>query len=618
MFVAADALPRAREQRNILRSYRYSMLLNKLQSANCGSQHITAAASMAITPGRCTNTRIIREKRRKMASTRYVLENIHVQLTLILTAVALVFVLGPSHVSAFVPFSSSLHPRPTGIINTRAYSSSTSLQMSAYDDRPLWSITLPLLDASPEASSTLNAQTIVPLPSSHLPDELTTLNLYGFEVSAPVHKMLIDESIKTAGIYIAEEGDMPKVLPGSYGHLVSRGDDGGELVGSIGCAVDVVMATPAQSPGLNIEKEMDDMIGAATKGDFSAKDRDSVGEDGTSKGEEESLVVLVRGSFRFVVREVIKTIPYIVAVVDELRDDEPGAVKTKEEAVAQVEEVAESTDSNAPSDGIFYNDFEDFGGAFVKDEKSTDTEATINSETDAEDDDEEDEDDDDIYSDLSTQELVQRSMAAMKAIVDQKLQSATTAGMTPLEMSILEDAGMPIPNRDAQRSQAEEYGAVLEIFRSELIDICQTPKDIYYAVGMLTAEMADANNEMRTKCLITTDGVERLRMILRLAEDRINKVAAQRLTEQITEEVSADEKDLKVGKAVIPQWAYQMRVSYFWNEIEGWCKGYVSEDPIKIGDELIIAVTFDDDGSTHKLPFLAEEKVRWRPGDMDD
>ena len=33
-----------------------------------------------------------------------------------------------------------------------------------------------------------------------------------------------------------------------------------------------------------------------------------------------------------------------------------------------------------------------------------------------------DDDDDDIYSDLSTQELVQRSMAAMKAIVDQKMQ----------------------------------------------------------------------------------------------------------------------------------------------------------------------------------------------------
>ena len=556
-----------------------------------------------------------------------------VQLALILATVALVVAPGPSHhVSAFVPPSSSLHHQPIWTIHSRAYVSSSSLQMAAYDDQPLRSITLPLLDASPEASSTLNAQTIVPLPSSHLPDELTTLNLYGFEVSAPVHKMLIDESIKTAGIYIAEEGDMPHVRPGCYGHLVSRGN-GGELVGSIGCAVDVVMATPAQSPGLNIEKEMDDMIGAATKGDFSAKDRKSGGEDDeSSKGEEESLVVLVRGSFRFVVREVVKTIPYIVAVVDELRDDEPGAVKNKEEVVAQVEDVADSADtnSNAPSDGIFYNDFEDFGGAFVQDEEqSADTEATKNSEIDAKDgehegdEDEDDEDDDDIYADLSTQELVQRSMAAMKAIVDQKMQSATdSSGMTPLEISILEDAGQPLPNRDAQRSQAEEYGAVLEIFRSELIDICQTPKDIYYAVGMLTAEMADANNEVRTKCLATTDGVERLRMILRLAEDRINKVAAQRLTEQITEEVSADEKDLKVGKAEIPSWAYQIkkgtRVSYFWNEIEGWCKGYVAEDPVKIGDELIIAVTFDDDGSTHKLPFLAEEKVRWRPGDMDD
>jgi len=505
--------------------------------------------------------------------------------------------------------------------------------MSAYQDRPQRSITLPLLDGSPQASSSISAQTIVPLPSAHLPDELATLNLYGFEVSAPVHKMLIDESIKTAGIYVAEEGDLPQVRPGCYGHLVSRGEND-DLVGSIGCAVDVVMATPAQSPGLDIEREMDDMVGAATRGDFSAKDRGSSSnddeEEASSKegGEDESLVVLVRGSFRFVVREVIKTIPYIVAVVDELRDDEPGTVKNEEDtaATAAEEEVAGSAnviEQQSSSEGIFYNDFEDFGDSFGQEEQpiSTKKEKIESSDDDNEDDDEDD-DDDDIYSDLSTQELVQRSMAAMKAIVDQKIHSATVAGMTPLEKSILEDAGMPIPNKDAQLSQAEEYGAVLEIFRTELIDICPRPKDVYYAVGMLTAEMADANNEMRTKCLTTTDGVERLRFILRMAEDRINKVAAQRLTEQITEEVSADEKDLQVGKAEIPRWAYQIkkgtRVSYFWNEIEGWCKGYVAEDPVKIGDELIIAVTFDDDGSTHKLPFLAEEKVRWRPGDMDD
>ena len=518
--------------------------------------------------------------------------------------------------------------------------------MSAYQGRPLRCITLPILDATDGSSTLLNAQTIVPLPSAHLPDELTTLNLYGFEVSAPVHKMLIDESIKTAGVYVAEAGDMPQVRPGSYGHLVAV--CGNSLVGSIGCAVDVVMATPAASPGLDIEREMDGMIGAAARGDFSARDRGSTSgddedddEDETEqrRGEEgeESLVVLVRGSFRFVVTEVIRTIPYLVAVVDELRDDEPGAAAaaTADEGTAPAkeveEEVADSTEqpsSMSATEGIFYNDFEEIGSTFAQDEQYPEEGSDLNAQSvvgpsDEDDDEEDDDDDDDIYSDLSTQELVQRSMAAMKAIVDQKMQSATdSAGMTPLEKSILEDAGMPIPNKDAQLSQAEEYGAVLEIFRTELIDICPTPKDVYFAVGMLTAEMADANNEMRAKCLTTTDGVDRMRMILRLAEDRINKVAAQRLTEQITEEVSADERDLTVGTAEIPQWAYQIkkgtRVSYFWNENEGWCKGYVAEEPVKIGYELIIAVTFDDDGSTHKLPFLAEEKVRWRPGDMED
>ena len=517
--------------------------------------------------------------------------------------------------------------------------------MSAYQDRPLRSITLPILDATDGSSTLLNAQTIVPLPSAHLPDELTTLNLYGFEVSAPVHKMLIDESIKTAGVYVAEEGDMPQVRPGSYGHLVTARGDGGNLVGSIGCAVDVVMATPAASPGLDIEREMDGMIGAAARGDFSARDRGSTSGDDEDEDEdeteqrrgegEESLVVLVRGSFRFVVTEVIRTIPYLVAVVDELRDDEPGAAAaTADEETAPAkeveEEVADSTEqpsSMSATEGIFYNDFEEIGSTFGQDEQYPEEGSDLNAQSvvgpSDEDEDEEDDDNDDIYSDLSTQELVQRSMAAMKTIVDQKMQSATdSAGMTPLEKSILEDAGMPIPNKDAQLSQAEEYGAVLEIFRTELIDICPTPKDVYFAVGILTAEMADANNEMRAKCLTTTDGVERMRMILRLAEDRINKVAAQRLTEQITEEVSADERDLTVGKSEIPRWAYQIkkgtRVSYFWNETEGWCKGYVAEEPVKIGDELIITVTFDDDGSTHKLPFLAEEKVRWRPGDMGD
>ena len=76
--------------------------------------------------------------------------------------------------------------------------------------------------------------------------------------------------------------------------------------------------------------------------------------------------------------------------------------------------------------GIFYNDFEEIGGTFAQDEAIMDVGSEVNFQSDVEpdvnEDDEVDDDDDDIYSDLSTQELVQRSMAAMKAIVDQKMQ----------------------------------------------------------------------------------------------------------------------------------------------------------------------------------------------------
>ena len=505
-------------------------------------------------------------------------------------------------------------------------SAKSNIAMMSSLDRPLRSVTLPILDASPTSSSSaLQSQTIVPFPSKHLPDELTTLNLYGFEVTAPVHKMLIDESIKIAGVFTAEVGDMPQVRPGSYGHLVSKGPND-DLVGSVGCAVDVIMAAPTASPGLNIEKEIDGIIESAKasgKSDFSAKDREDGGD--------QSLTVLVRGSFRFVVTEVIKTIPYIVAVVDELRDGEPGSAgvcepdeattkneTTRSEGVDELD-MAEDNSDGKSSKIIEYNDFEDFedfGGDTLKAKNDEDLE----DEDEEEHSDNNEDEDECMYSDLTTQELVKRSIGAMQAIVDQKLMAAESAGMSLLEKAILEDAGMAVPNQDAKRSQAEEYGAVLDIFRTELIDICPRPVDVHYAVGLLAAEMADVDNETRAKCLTLTDGVERLRMILQKAESKVSKVAAQRLTEQITEEASSDERDLKVGKAELPRWAYQIkkgtRVSYFWNEQEGWCEGTVSEDPTMIVDELIISVTFDDDGSTHKLPFLAEEKVRWRPGDM--
>ncbi len=79
-------------------------------------------------------------------------------------------------------------------------------------------------------------------------------------------------------------------------------------------------------------------------------------------------------------------------------------------------------------------------------------------------------------------------------------------------------------------------------------------------------------------------------------------------------------KELKVGIPPLPAWANQIkngiRVEYFWNEIEGWCAGTVVGDPIKIVDEIIVTVQFDDDGSVHRLPLRGEDKARWRPPEI--
>jgi hypothetical protein len=69
-----------------------------------------------------------------------------------------------------------------------------------------------------------------------------------------------------------------------------------------------------------------------------------------------------------------------------------------------------------------------------------------------------------------------------------------------------------------------------------------------------------------------------------------------RITEEIVEQNDEGSKDLQVGTPTLPPWAKSIKKGtkreYFWNEIEGWCKGYVSEDPLMVVDELIITVLF--------------------------
>mmetsp|Transcript_4998 Transcript_4998/g.5202 ORF Transcript_4998/g.5202 Transcript_4998/m.5202 type:complete len:87 (-) Transcript_4998:820-1080(-) len=73
--------------------------------------------------------------------------------------------------------------------------------------------------------------------------------------------------------------------------------------------------------------------------------------------------------------------------------------------------------------------------------------------------------------------------------------------------------------------------------------------------------------------------------------------------------------DFEVGYPPLPRWALTlkkgMRIEYYWNEEWDWSGGTI-QDILKIMDELVVTVEFDD-GSLYRLPLNGEEKLRWRP-----
>jgi predicted DNA-binding protein YlxM (UPF0122 family) len=417
-------------------------------------------------------------------------------------------------------------------------------------------VQIPLLDIQDDDSI------IIPLPAAHLPNEITTLQIYGTQLNSAIHKMMIQDTLSKVQPLNTQDLFSVREEP-IYGHVVSKPDDG-SLVGAIGCAAEIVLATPSAAMQIqSIDEDFEPL-----------KDSDA-DDDGIGSGEA-PMTVLARGSFRFVVKEVTQTFPFPIVIVDELLDDEP------------VE--------SAP---IEYSDFED-----TYDNEEDDDEDT----------------DEDMYANIDSSDLIQRTLRAMKAIVDQKL-STKPKTMSPLEQIILKDSGMDSDmNRAAiENEQNEEMAAIFDVFVSSLIDIAPSRIERLYSVGMMAAEFSGVDNKIRKEALEMVDGVARLRLVLKEAEKKISMVQAKQITEQIVDQSDTDSKDLQVGSPSLPPWAKQIKkgtkIEYFWNEAEGWCKGTVTEDPVLVVDELIITVQFDDD-ETHRLPFQGDEKARWRPDGM--
>jgi hypothetical protein len=343
--------------------------------------------------------------------------------------------------------------------------------------------------------------------------------------------MLISEAI--------QKGTDPDDISGdggskerAYGHVVFK-PDSQSLVGAVGCAAEVL-----------IQAGRRDELGAS-----------ELGMDAT-------IAVLYRGCYRFVVRDVIKTIPYPVAIVDELVDTDDGE---------------EGFKISTPTEEI---------------------------------DDEEEDNDISTFAHLTANELTQRIMEGTSTLIDQNLK--LSKDQTPLEKSLLETATVLVAD---QASQAEEAAAVFSVFSSSLLDIAPTQLERNYAVAMMGAEIASVSNEIRAKLLTLTDSVARLRLVCQAVQKQVSLNQARSVADEVT---GVSEQDLQVGTPQLPPWASQIRkgtrVEYYWNDEWDWSPGEVVEEPMKIMDEYLIQVKFDADGEIYKLPLNPDEKVRWRPG----
>lgn len=394
------------------------------------------------------------------------------------------------------------------------------------------------------------SNTLTPLPSSHLPEEISTLNIYGVEFKSPSHIQMLHKAVAL----------------GSYGHVVwrpdvdnsSEGDAESSLVGAIGCAVDIVSCSL-----LNTEEESaDDDIDSDSTSDEQQMTDDISAASGASPP---SAAALMRGSFRFVVKEVISTFPYPVVIVDELFDHD---------YANDLPVVEESDDDN--------------------------------------DDDDEDDDYGLNYNLIPPKELPSRCIQAMDALVKMRVLEEKSQ-TSPLEDMILELQGVDT-SAENDGSADMELAAVFDVFRSELVEFTDASLR-NFAIGMMAVEVGELSYEQRKDALVTTDGSARLRMVLQAMETKISMERAKKMAQQLTES-SSDEKELKVGHPAMPPWAKSInagtRLEYFWNEDNGWCPGTVKEK-LQLGDELLLTIKFDDDGSEHRISFLAEEKVRWRP-----
>jgi hypothetical protein len=440
---------------------------------------------------------------------------------------------------------------------------------------------------------------LTPLPSSNFPDQLATPFLYGLQLDTPLHKLILEEATSmaleaAAGPTMSSSSSSSphssalSVSPRKrqrpmFGHLVWKNGD--SLVGAIGCTAEILVndltrsSFDLQTARKQLKEDEEELPTILSKDEASISLSTPSSLDGTPPK-----TVLCRGGFRFVVKDVVKTIPFPVVIVDEIEDDDDD------------------------DDSVMFVSMNSSG----RDADDTNH-------------DDDDDDDDDELSLLMAPELIRRIMLGVQSVLYSRLDDAIAKNnCSPLEKVILEHSGLGngagggtgINPAVIELAHTEEMVAVWEVFQSSLVDDIE-PKDRRFSIAIMAAELVDMSNDIRKQILLTRNSEERLRIVLKKLNEIEGMAKAKKIASKITDNVDEMNKDLKVGKPQLPQWALKItkgnKVEYFWNEEYGWCRGEVIDEPVTVVDEILLTIRFDD-GEIHKLPLMADDKVRWRPG----
>ncbi len=459
----------------------------------------------------------------------------------------------PSQVYAFLSFSNRRHSvarRKNAVRDRKSVSCRNKndllvvLQMNIGNLRNSWSarknIKIPLLmPVAADNDDDDDDEALIPLPSC---GEVELSSTHQLTVSTAMHKLLIEHCVKNSDTGNEDEFAIPTDYNQKnplFGHVAYvKGTSSSSLVGSIGCVSEI----------LAVARNIDD----PPQEEGTARMMEFLLPQELLNDDLKDWIVLSRGNFRFIVKKMIQTYPFPIALVDELVDGvDPKELLQQQQVTDTYQEEDQETkdqkDDSSDNDSsvIEYNDFDDF--QFFDDSAlSSSTEVDNHNHEDDEDD---EIDDDPLYPDLDESQVLQRLVSSVNKMLQKDVDAASeNSSVSLLEKSIMEQYNV---SNKARRAKAEENLATWQVFLSELLDIAPSKGERQYKVSMMAAELGQVSNEVRTKMLKSTDTVWRMRYVLQQIEQSMSMAQAKKLTQDIVKKTDEPYKELKVNSDTI-------------------------------------------------------------------